>query len=238
MKKNNSSYSQSWDHFYSNSENSAPLWEKEISTDHIELLKQHFNRDLPIVDFGCGLGKDALTLSRLSEAIVGLDASNVVIEKNKKKPTYSHIEFRQFDGLDHSEAVGLHASLGDSNVYMRGVLHQIEPQHRPVIARSLKILLGQSGSLFIHEVDRAFFNTLNAYKSSELPLTFRKMLIAKHIPKGISMDEIETLFVNDERYEICESGKHDIKTNHQLKNGKQICVPTNYACIVKTGTVN
>ncbi|WP_113952574.1 class I SAM-dependent methyltransferase [Arenicella xantha] len=197
------------------------------------LLKQYFNQSLPVVDFGCGFGKHTLALSAFFNKVIGVDTSQVVIDKNNRNPMYSDIEFSQFDGVNVPEAVALHSKLGDCNVYVKGVLHQIQTRDREFVAQSLKTLLGHGGALFIHEVDRKFLNDLKNHKFSELPYKLRQTLAGNLLPLGIDQPEIEKLFLDDDRYELCDYGKRYIKTELHLKTGQNIYVPCLYFCIVK-----
>lgn len=197
------------------------------------LLRQHFNHSLPVVDFGCGFGKHTLALSSFFNKVIGVDASQVVIDKNNQNPLYSEIEFSQFDGLSIPEVTAMHSTLGDCNVYIKGVLHQIQTKDREFIAQSLKTLLGQGGALFIHEVDRMFLNDLTTQKFSDLPFKLRQILAGSLLPLGIDKLEIETLFLDTGHYELRHYGQRNIETGLSFKTGQKVCVPCHYFCIAK-----
>lgn len=49
----------------------------------------------------------------------------------------------------------LHERIGDTNVYMRAVIHQSEPPARPVVAAAVATLIGKRGRAFVAELTPA-----------------------------------------------------------------------------------
>lgn len=234
VEKSESIYSKSWDRFYDRAHNSLPLWEQALLAEDAQLLQQHFNHSRPVIDFGCGLGKHSLALSAFFNKVIGVDASQVVIDINNKNSMYSDIEFLQLDGLNVSDVTTLHSKLGDCNVYMKGVLHQIQTKDRERVAQSIETLLGRTGALFIYEVDKQFLNDLNAHKFSDLPFQLKQILIGNLLPLGIDQQEVTSLFVERKGYELHRYGKRDIKTELYLRTGQRVYVPCHYFLYCKT----
>lgn len=59
------------------------------------------------------------------------------------------------DAADKTDAEALHADLGDANVYVRGVLHQCEPDDRQRLVDTVATLLGERGRVCLVELAEA-----------------------------------------------------------------------------------
>ena len=109
---------------------------------------------LPIVDLGWGTGRQTRFLAQHFKKVVGVDVSPSAIQLAKSETLHEkNIEYRVFDGVDTESAKALHDEFGETNIYMRGVLHMIKRHDRPNFIHSLEILLGEKGVLYQIELD-------------------------------------------------------------------------------------
>lgn len=232
-------YSTRWDLFYKGIQqaNDKPLWDVDPSASlalDLPLLLDNFDPKLPLVDFGCGNGLQSNFLSNHFHPVIGLDVSEVLITQNKAQSTLQGISFEVFDGLDEENAKRVHERIGDANVYVRGVLHQIRQDDRPDMMKSLMHLIGNEGCLFILES----LPNLNAYFEknssgfSTLPLPIKKLILNGLPPLGLSLEEAEDLVQNSTGM-IIDHGETVLHTNLWFQSGVPIEMPSHYYFIKK-----
>jgi SAM-dependent methyltransferase len=119
---------------------------------HLELLLPFADTTLPVVDLGCGTGTQTRYLAGHFGRAIGADLSDAAIAHARRADLAGVVEFRQLDAADPEAVRVLHESLGDANVYMRGVLHQSEDAARPAVAEAVATLVGSRGRAFVVEL--------------------------------------------------------------------------------------
>jgi len=97
-------------------------------------LREHAET-LPIVDLGCGSGRQARALAR-------------------RDPAGPAVEFRTGDITEPGLGDRLAAELGEVNVHIRGVLHVLTDEQRRTVAETVAALVGRRGTLFLCETDQ------------------------------------------------------------------------------------
>ena len=60
-----------------------------------------------------------------------------------------NISYRILDVLCPADAQTLHEEIGDANLYMRTVLHQLSPADHATAIQSIERLLGMKGILYL-----------------------------------------------------------------------------------------
>jgi 2-polyprenyl-3-methyl-5-hydroxy-6-metoxy-1,4-benzoquinol methylase len=226
-----STYQDKWDYFYENLQKNGEdsLWEVDLAESiqkDYEILENHFDFQLPIIDFGCGSGLISNFLSQHFSHVTALDASAVIINENKSKKEYKHIRFDVYDGIDAIFAQKKHEELGDANIYIRGVLHQVARTDIPIIINNLKTLLGGKGTLFIVESSPDIRTYLDQNSSfSSLPLSMKKVFLSDLSPEGVTHHNIDENFPKA-NFEILQHGSSEIVTRLNFKSGKRIKIPS------------
>ena len=132
-----------------------PLWDcapSGGSGEDLERFMGAMNQDLPLIDVGCGNGTQTFHLAQRMDHVVGVDVSRTAVELARQRRRGSSPEFEQLDMLDRRAVGELHRRLGDANVYMRGVLHQVESWRRPEFVFSIAELLGGTGVCYMNEL--------------------------------------------------------------------------------------
>ncbi|GLW93938.1 class I SAM-dependent methyltransferase [Actinokineospora globicatena] len=168
-----------WQGFWTDTpqEQGVAIWDSApevTSTAHLPLFAPHFAVDLPVLDVGCGNGTQSAALAEHYDRVLGLDFAPAAIAHATALYADSGVDFRTFDLADTAGATALHAELGDVNIYMRGVLHQMPDERRADAAASLAILLGSAGHLFAVELAPAAGDTIKS-AMSESPTAVPKM---------------------------------------------------------------
>jgi SAM-dependent methyltransferase len=148
--------SQAWERYWQGIRRTGPdgevLWDAGEPAEGDLLtscLRRHADLTLPIVDLGCGSGRQARMLAELSPHVVGVDrAASAVAHAGAG-------DFRVADITGPGLGDRLHAELGDTNVHIRGVLHVLDDPGRRAVAANVAALLGERGTLFLSETDHA-----------------------------------------------------------------------------------
>ena len=132
--------------------NGQVFWDVDpelASLEDLNRFKRYMDPDLPLLDLGCGNGRQSRFLSRFFPKVIGVDLSSAAINLAKSEArSKANLEFRVLDGVHPDEAFGLHKEVGDTNVYMRGVFHMIRWHDRSRFVDSLEVLLGSTGTLY------------------------------------------------------------------------------------------
>jgi SAM-dependent methyltransferase len=117
------------------------LWDNEperASAEDVPRLKPHFDLSLPLLDFGCGNGRQTRYLAKHFDRVIGTDVSASAIAKAKEETiNQPNIEYHLLDALRPEQAKAFHDKFGDVNIYMRTVLHVVQRKDRLVFAQSL-----------------------------------------------------------------------------------------------------
>jgi SAM-dependent methyltransferase len=123
---------------------------------HLALFEPHLTTpDLPLVDLGCGNGTQTRYLADRFSRVIGVDLSTAAVDLARRADPDGRAAYRALDAADGTQAEALHAGLGDANVYVRGVLHQCEPDDRQRFADTVATLLGERGRVCLVELAEA-----------------------------------------------------------------------------------
>ncbi|TXS39214.1 class I SAM-dependent methyltransferase [Streptomyces sp. OR43] len=153
-------YRESWEGFWAatSDEPGEAIWDADPSLSaapHSELLLPYADPALPVVDLGCGNGTQTRYLATRFARAIGVDLSHAAIGHARRADPAGVAEFVQLDLVDGDAVRALHERIGDTNVYMRAVIHQSEPEARPAVAAAVATLLGNRGRAFVAELTPA-----------------------------------------------------------------------------------
>lgn len=99
---------------------------------------------LQMVDLGCGNGTQTRFLADRFTHVVGADLSAAAVDHARQADPAGQATYRVLDATDKTDVEALHAELGDANVYMRGVLHQADPDDRQPLIDGVATLVGSA----------------------------------------------------------------------------------------------
>lgn len=223
-----------WERWWSGV-NGAPgeiVWDasqSDLMTD-LEVFGPSFDRGLPVIDLGCGNGRQTRFLARHFETVVGVDVSPSAIERAAAADNPANLTYRVLDASAPQQAERLHQEFGDANVYIRGVLQALPPAVRPQAVLSIAALLGENGTLFAKELPphaSDYFAEL-VQRHGPWPALER---VTQLIPPGqITQSELASLFSPD-RFDVIYTGPGHIDTRNVHPNGEAINVPAICALI-------
>jgi SAM-dependent methyltransferase len=159
---------QAWERYWSSVRRTGAdgevLWDADQPGEIDAVMAQfrtHADLSLPLVDLGCGNGRQARALAGLFPRVLGLDASAAAIERARHEAADTAtangrtVEFRVADLTEPGWGQQVTADLGEVNVHLRGVLHVVDPGRRAVIVENLAALLGARGTAYVCESDLA-----------------------------------------------------------------------------------
>lgn len=196
----------------------------------LEHFAATFGQRLPVVDLGCGDGRQTRFLACHFRDVVGVDVSAAAIGRARATDNPPNVGFQVLDARDPAGAVRLHRDLGDANVYIRGVLQALPPASRPRAVQTVAALLGTAGTLFAKELPpeaASYFATVTEQHGLSPGLA----RVMRLIPPGeISEPDLLRLFPAD-RFDVLSSGTSHMRTVNTLPDGEVITVPAIYAVI-------
>ncbi|NES71946.1 MAG: hypothetical protein F6K24_45475, partial [Okeania sp. SIO2D1] len=132
----------------------------------------------------------------------------------------------------NEDAQNLHQRVGDANIYVRGVLHQIQHPDRPLVAQQLQTLLGKKGILYLIELAPAAHDLLEQFvQKQEVPSGLHKVLENQITPGGISPEDLRSLFPAPE-FHLIDAGAALMPMNAIVK-GVPVELPAQYAVITR-----
>lgn len=128
------------------------------------LSKLYSEKNLSILNFGCGIGKsEPLLLKHFpNSSILGIDVSAESIELAKEQEyNKSKIQFEVFDGVN----INLHQKF--DIIYIANVFHHIPHSEHKNLTKQLCTLLKENGKLFMFEHNPYNPLTLRTVKQCE-----------------------------------------------------------------------
>lgn len=187
------------------------------------------DKSLPLIDVGCGNGTQTRFFADHFERVIGVDVSENAVRAARERASAANIEYRVLDVLSPGGAEALHRDIGDANVYIRGVLHQLSPESRHVALQSLETLLGARGVLYLIELSpkaEQYFGSLIEANGGP-PKGLARVLQHGIKPAMFTESDLAALFP-EARIELLAEGEGIIRTTHPLPEGGFAEVPAVY----------
>jgi len=229
-------YLTSWEGFWSTATQTPGeiFWDADpayAAQQDLVLFQGYVNPELPLIDLGCGNGTQTRFLADHFSRVIGTEISPTAIEISRVTNAAPNIAYRILDVLCPADAQALHEEIGDANLYMRTVLHQLSPSDHATAIESLDRLLGMNGTLYLIELSSAaepYFAQLIAQHGP--PPGLARVFQHQITPGMVNESNLEVLFPSD-RFTILGTGKTHIHTVHTLPTGEIARVPAFYAII-------
>lgn len=229
-------YLTSWEGFWSTL-SGAPgeiFWDVDpahAAQQDLVLFQGYADPQLPLIDLGCGNGTQTRFLADHFARVIGTEISPTAIDVAKTKNAAPNISYRILDVLCPGDAQALHEEIGDANLYMRGVLHQLSPADHATAIQSIERLLGTKGILYLIELSSAaesYFTQL--FKQDGPPPGLARVFQHGITPGMLNENDLEVLFPPD-RFTLLRTGQSHIHTVHTLPTGEVVKVPAFYAIL-------
>ncbi|SHG14907.1 class I SAM-dependent methyltransferase [Streptoalloteichus hindustanus] len=209
----------------------AAPWDGDATAhvaEHVPLFQPYFEPDLPLLDVGCGNGRQTLFLGTCFPRVIGLDVSATAVERAMAGYVPDNVEFRQLDLLDNAAVAELADELGDVNIYMRTVLHQLPPEMKPAAAANLARLVGARGHVFALELSPEAGELLGAMADDEAAIPKVKRVMGYGIVAAQWSGQDERHLLEAAGLRLLESGRTRVQTTDHLGDGSPLVLPADY----------
>ncbi|MFI9770611.1 class I SAM-dependent methyltransferase [Streptomyces sp. NPDC052415] len=233
-----SRYREAWEGFWREApeEQGAVFWDAEPALTvglHLALFEPYLTAPtLPLVDLGCGNGTQTRFLAGRFPHVVGADLSDAAIEHARQGDPAGLATYRVLDAGEKDEAQTLHAELGDANVYMRGVLHQAEPDDRQALVDGIATLVGARGRAFLVELAEAAKPVLMGLAQGPSGPPPKLAPVFRHgIAPGEVADDAVLEYLRAAGLEVVASGELPLVTTEYTPDGTRIELPSKWLVV-------
>ncbi|MER5199036.1 class I SAM-dependent methyltransferase [Streptomyces sp. NPDC002755] len=230
-----SRYREAWEGFWREApeEPGGVFWDadpKQTAALHLALFEPHLaDPGLALVDLGCGNGTQTRYFADRFPHVVGADLSAAALDHARRADPAGQATYRLLDAAEKGAAETLHAELGDTNVYMRGVLHQCEPGDRQPLVDGIAALLGERGRVFLVELSEAARPVLGALAQSPAGPPPKLAPILRHgIAPGEVADDAVPAYLRTAGLTILASGELPLVTTEFTPDGTRIELPSKW----------
>jgi SAM-dependent methyltransferase len=231
-------YKKQWDNYWQTvhrtGQGGEVLWDnipERAAAEDLRLFKRHLDDRIPLLDVGCGNGRQTRFLARHFRRVIGVDIAPAAVELARRETVEEkNVEYRVLDATNPAEAEAFHQEHGDVNIYMRGVFHCVQQKDRPNFVRSLEILLGERGTLYMIELQHGALSVLRKVPGdspSGLPQIVHNIVRHGIRPIGFNWRDRRHYYPED-RWRTLGQG-HEAAINTVLvKEGRETRVPATY----------
>ncbi|MEV3968378.1 methyltransferase domain-containing protein [Streptomyces sp. NPDC050698] len=226
-------YREAWEGFWREApaEPGAVFWDAEpVLTvgPHLALFEPYLaDHALPLVDLGCGNGTQTRYLADRFPHVLGVDLSAAALGHARRADPAGQASYRQLDAAEKDEVQALHAELGDTNVYMRGVLHQCEPDDRQSLIDGIATLVGDRGRACLVELSAAAKPVLAGLAGGPEGPPPKLAPVFRHgLAPGEVADEAVPELVRSAGLTVLASGRAPLKSTEYRPDGTRVELPS------------
>ncbi|WP_225835673.1 class I SAM-dependent methyltransferase [Streptomyces sp. NK08204] len=233
-------YRNAWESYWRDTSDTPgeAIWDSDPSLaaePHSELLLPYADTALTVVDLGCGNGTQTRYLATRFARAVGVDLTHAAVEHARRAtPQGAVVEFEQLDLTDTDAVRALRERLGDSNVYMRAVIHQSEPAARPLVAAAVAEIIGTEGRAFVVELTSGSREVLQRAASGPdgPPPKLRRVIHHGLKPADAADEEIPHL-LGAAGLKILASGDTALPQTEYMADGTRIDLPARWFVLAR-----
>ncbi|GGJ33117.1 class I SAM-dependent methyltransferase [Streptomyces brasiliensis] len=236
-----SRYRESWEEFWREApeEPGAVFWDAEPALTagrHLALFEPLLTDPaLPLIDLGCGNGTQTRYLAERFPHVVGADIAEAALAHARHADPAGQAAYRLLDAAEKTEAETLHAELGDANVYMRGVLHQAEPDDRQSLVDGVAALVGGRGRAFLVELSEAARPVLLGLAQSPSGPPPKLAPVFRHgIAPGEVADDAVPEYLRSAGLSVLASGELPLITTEFTPDGTRLELPSKWLVAGRT----
>lgn len=133
------------------------LWDSGSAAEreqYRDLIVDHFDPALPVIDVGCGNGTHTRWLAEIFPRVIGIDVSTGAVARAAEEAKDVHnAEFLVLNAANRTAGEFLFDHLGPANVFVRGVFHVLKPDKQTAMAANMRTVIGGKGRAFIAETN-------------------------------------------------------------------------------------
>lgn len=229
-------YLTSWENYWSTL-NGTPgeiFWDADpahAAQQDLGLFQGYADPQLPLIDLGCGNGTQTRFLADHFSKVIGTEISPAAVKIAQTKNGAPNVSYRVLDVLSPDDAQALHEEIGDANLYMRTVLHQLSPADHATAIQSIERLLGANGILYMIELSSAAERYFAQLIEQHGPPPGLARVFQHGITPGMLNENDLTMLFPPDRFTVCSTSQCQIHTVHTLLTGEVVKVPAFYAVL-------
>ncbi|WP_405959956.1 class I SAM-dependent methyltransferase [Streptomyces sp. NBC_00024] len=230
-----SRYREAWEGFWREApdEPGAVFWDagpERTAAVHLALFEPYLTDPaLPLVDLGCGNGTQTRFLADRFPRVIGADLSAAALDRARRADPAGRAAYRLLDAADKADAETLHTDLGDANVYVRGVLHQCEPDDRQRLVDTVATLLGERGRACLVELAEAAKPVLMGLAQSPTGPPAKLAPVFRHgIAPGEVSDTAIPQYLGASGLTLVADGELPLVTTEYAADGTRIELPSRW----------
>ncbi|MFJ4682343.1 class I SAM-dependent methyltransferase [Streptomyces sp. NPDC088789] len=231
-------YREAWEGFWREAPDGpgAVFWDAEpVLTSGMHLARFEplmVDPGLPLIDLGCGNGTQTRFLAQRFPRVLGVDLSEAALEHARAADPAGQATYRVLDAVDPAESDALHIELGDANVYMRGVLHQCEPEDRQPLVDGIATLLGERGRAILVELAEAAGPILQALARRPTGPPAKLAPVFRHgIAPGEVADAALPVYLGVAGLTVLADGELPLTTTEYGPDGARIELPSKWLIV-------
>ncbi len=220
------------------------LWDPGTDDEFLgyrDILLRYLDRELPVIDVGCGHGRFTRALAGVFAEAVGVDVSGHAVAHadghTRADGLAARVRYQALD-MTGAGAAGALAVQGDANVFIRGVLHVLDAADQSAMVDNLRLLAGSRGTVFLAETNFQgnpvqYVSHLGA-TTRNIPAPLERAIRGLPMPGHFGPEERSRVFP-PEAWELMADGEVAIETNPMTGVDGQSRVPGYFAVLRPRG---
>ncbi|PNI08306.1 methyltransferase type 12 [Arthrobacter sp. AFG7.2] len=226
---------------------SGILWDSGTDNEFLgyrDVLLRYLDRELPVVDVGCGHGRFTRALAGVFPQAIGVDISGHAVahagahsSSRGSHGAAGSIRYAARDMTVPGAAREL-AGQGDANVFIRGVLHVLDEADRAALVENVRLLAGSRGTVFLAETNfqgnPVEYVSLLGATTQSIPAPLEMAIRGLPMPGHFGPQE-RALAFPAEAWELLEDGDVAIETHPLTGVAGQSQVPGYFAVLRPQG---
>ncbi len=234
-------YDRHWEKFWKTVDKTGQdghvVWDARVeiaAAEDLPRFQPYMDRTVPILDLGCGNGRQSRYLAKYFDKVIGADIAPSAIELARQETKEEkNVVYRVLDATHPEQAEAFHAEFGDMNVYVRTVMHVIQKVDRPRFVESLRVLAGERGVVYQIELTSKALGALRSLPVKGrfgLPPLVERVVEHGAVPVGFDGRERAELFPDAGWELLREEPDVPVKTIPMV-HGKEATLPGTYLIV-------
>jgi 2-polyprenyl-3-methyl-5-hydroxy-6-metoxy-1,4-benzoquinol methylase len=189
---------------------SSSIWDVEAeqaAARDLERFRPFLTPELPLVDLGCGSGLQARYLAGHLPRVIGVDISPSAVALAARTNPHPSLQYQVLDVFDAQAVQAFRAGHGDVHLYMRTLLHLVQPAARSAFAEALGTLLGPRGVLYLFELGAKAGEYFQSWiHRNGMPVSLQRVLKTGIQPGTVNREHVQAMFP-PERFTVLADGE-------------------------------
>lgn len=227
-----------WDDVGGTGDDGDVLWDTSNPgemTRYLPVVLEHLDQRLPVVDIGCGNGRQSRMLADHFPEVLGIDLSPIALDRARAESVgIDNLRFHALDLTIPDAGRVLADLIGPANVFVRGVFHIFSPKERTEVVTNLRAVLRDKGRLFLTETNYpgdslSYLRHLGA-RPGKVPIPLQRAIARLPKPQPFGATQ-RAACLPEAEWQLHADGVADVYTI-PLQSGKAAAVIPGYYAVV------